>query len=1065
MGTGRAVETSREWAEERIVRTFLERAAAVILESRTLDGARFDTVLALAEEVGLTREQLACELRFLELRGVITSVPWQRLDTPDDGARQRGALPGAPAPPGRARRAAPAAAQAPAQDSFRRWIKQKLVGYPSVVLAADDERGLIGVGAHRYHLPEMLAMQIVREVATERDMRLERDLEGASCHSTVAGTQPPDADEPPRSEVELPDPRQLERRESFRSYLRRALAQVPHGVVTFKTRQRLIEAGELFHGVAPQWIVPTINEVAGEMGSRFISQEQAIEHISDLVGELIALDTLADGESRSRIYTEGTNWGLDPLDIEAILRRHIEQVTWQMAQVQQQRWRLVTLGAVGVVLVAAVGLGLFYARRPPATPAIGTAAPAPPPALTAARDADLSWWDAAVQAAATRAGTADGDLAATIARAQTTDQTARGEAYAELVTRCQQHADSGDVHAAVLALLAQWYARDPSDTAARQIRTRLFAPVALLDATDPPDARTLQAAFWGCRTAARLWKEPALPVQRSAELGTSLAAAVGELLDRGLEPTQLENQCVAALARRCYAALPRLAAEHPSAMHHLYRALVAETAGRVDQGTLDRLDVDLLAATLPTLAPHWEDYRDVLHRVARSRDAAVVLKLLDMLSSTRDPQLRDDLVAALSGRLGAAPDSLTSSELIESVRASVGLTAAETTALRWEQLAGRVDAVLHDRDAAHPNPAALLQQTLDRVYLATLACALVPGDQAMGTFQELEVQGPPRAFHDGPRPLRPAEPFVSSYPVSASLVVEQHIEKLATTRSMEGRLTLVRLIANAADTVADIDPGSGQKLAACLLQPKEDAEHQRLLPHVPRLARWNAVRLGLADQLVEPAADSVHQRDLLRGVLGQDVPLQTHEDYRTARRMLLESVLATLAERAESDDEQLTAIDRGSRTLYELYCIQARLLEVPTDADSQETAPTLSAVLRTLIARQARTLDAGRLTATERQWLETLPHQLIAVDFVAENDLQRTVLLEQLWLQTLSLFIAERVPAQAAAARAIVAETQASVAPEDRALRQLRDLETGLLRLWMLCRPHEEAALPGARDV
>ena len=75
MVPGRSAETSRELADERTVRTFLERAAPIILESRTLEGERFEAVLALAEEIGLTREQLSCELRFLELRGVITSAP------------------------------------------------------------------------------------------------------------------------------------------------------------------------------------------------------------------------------------------------------------------------------------------------------------------------------------------------------------------------------------------------------------------------------------------------------------------------------------------------------------------------------------------------------------------------------------------------------------------------------------------------------------------------------------------------------------------------------------------------------------------------------------------------------------------------------------------------------------------------------------------------------------------------------------------------------------------------------------------------------------------------------
>ena len=114
MVPGRSAETSRELADERAVRTFLERAAPIILETRTLDGERFEAVLALAEEIGLTREQLSCELRFLELRGVISSAPWSRLDVPEDSPEGRTGPP-APAPPARktAERPAETAPQKP----------------------------------------------------------------------------------------------------------------------------------------------------------------------------------------------------------------------------------------------------------------------------------------------------------------------------------------------------------------------------------------------------------------------------------------------------------------------------------------------------------------------------------------------------------------------------------------------------------------------------------------------------------------------------------------------------------------------------------------------------------------------------------------------------------------------------------------------------------------------------------------------------------------------------------------------------------------------------------------
>jgi ribosomal protein S27E len=864
MGTGRSTETNRALAEERVVRTFLERAAPVILESRTLDGERFDAVLALAKDVGLTREQLSCELRFLELRGVITSTPWDRLDVPDDvsrdRARQRIEADGAawgltpeqiaaalsaitahqlPA-------AVPSEASAPADiglpsqpspaESFRRWIKQKLAGYPSVVLAAEDEQGLVGVGAHRYHLAEVLAMHIVRDVATERDMRLERDLDAASCHSTVGGSSHASSDDQKLADVN--DPRQLERREAFRSYLRRTLAQLPNGIVTFKAHRRLVEAGEHFHGVAPQWIKPTINEVAGEMGSRFISQEQAMGHVSGLVDELIAPDTLIDGTSRSRIYAEGTRWGLDPMDVEAILRERIEHVRQQAVSEKQPSRRIITLVGAAVIFVIAVLLWLFIPRPPvahePADADTQEVIERPAPAVTNSHDS--AWWDNELQTAVANVRTAHPDLAAALEQAHSSDE-----------------------------------------------------------------------------------------------------------LDRSLETTQLENECAATLARRYDAALPRTAAEHPI---------------RTDQ---------------------------------------------------------------------------------------------EESSHRWDRLAGQADGVLRRTGDERDNPDILLPQALDHTYLATLACALAQGEEAAATFQELESQDPARlAIHDGPWPARPAEPFVTPYPVSSAGVIQQHIDSLANLREVAGRMTLLRLIANAADTLRDIDPGSGQKLAAYLLQPKPDEEHRQLLSHVAELARWNAVRLGLADQLAEAAGSGSQRQDVLRGILGNDIPLNTAEDRHRARRQLLQTVFVRLSDAAETGDARLRAIDQGSRAMRDLYRVQARLLRVP--AETYASAQYPSAVLEAMISHLAGQLDTLQVTTEQRQLLDTLPHQLVAVDFVAENDLVYTTMLQRIWLQVLGMYVAQRCPGMAIAARGIVAETQASQASQDGMFAQMRDLEAGLLRLWMLYR-------------
>jgi hypothetical protein len=1130
MGTGRSTETSRELAEERVVRTFLERAASLILESRTLDGERFEAVVALAQEVGLTREQLSCELRFLELRGVITSAPWARLDQLEAAARDRGGVAAAallaPAAPELltrfrevvqqrlarsgtltakvrqaieadgaaigltptqiaatlaailAREAPTDAAAAPAEpapsptESYRRWVKQKLAGYPSVVLGADDEQGLIGVGTHRYHLAEILALDVVRDVALQRDMRLERDLDGASCHSTIGGSAPASSEE--SSEPALPafnaaDPRQVERRESFRSYLRRTLAQLPNGVVTFKTHHRLMEAGALFHGVAPQLIKPTIHEVAGEMGSRFISQEQATQHISNLVAELVDVQPFIDAAARARVYAEGTSWGLDPMDIEPILRARIEQNVRYAAAERRQRLRLIALASMIVTLVAAVWLFLFLLRPPAAfqptlhdgggdVAAIETSRPPmESPKMT-------PWWDEELLAAQTKVGAAYPDLVAALRKVPVADEAGRAEAYSQVIAWCMRPTDKPDAHADIQSLLARCYAREPSDVAARQIPQRLLTLAHQLDEDLPRDSSVAEAAFWGCRAAAHLWKNPDIPAQRSAELAALLETVIREPLDHDLTAAQLENQCVAALVRRYYTILPYAAAHDGAQARQLYRVVTAQTAGRVDQTTLDRLDADFLVAALPAIGSRWTDYRDVLEHSVLSTDVVVVQKLLDIWTHTQDASLRRELAAQFSQRLGKPADAMKEADLIEVVRRAVQLSTHESNAQRWERLAGEADRALSAPEDANAPPETRLQHVVDCTYFATLACALGGGEDAAATVEELTSQGPMyHALSDRPPSTAPAQPLVATYPLSAAMVIQQHTNSLLDADDAEDRIALLRLIANATDSLEDIDPASGQKLAGYLWQPKGKDEHRQLLPYVARLARWNSVRLGLADRLSEATEDEAQARDVIRSACGADVSLATAEDRQRVARDALSAVLASLSDSADAGDAQARTIEQGSRAMRELYAVQARLLEVP--AEKYASAPSASAVLQTTILCVAGRLDTAQMSAAEQQWLAALPSHITAAEYAAGNDLQYLAMLERMWLKVLGLHVAQRAPAQAAAARDLVASTLARQASHHDVLAQLRDLEAGLLRLWMLCHPEGDAALPGTRDV
>ena len=232
-------------------------------------------------------------------------------------------------------------------------------------------------------------------------------------------------------------------------------------------------------------------------------------------------------------------------------------------------------------------------------------------------------------------------------------------------------------------------------------------------------------------------------------------------------------------------------------------------------------------------------------------------------------------------------------------------------------------------------------------------------------------------------------------------------------RQVSERIVLLRMIANSADTVPDIDPLSGQKLAEYLLQFKsDDEEHRQLLSHVPRLARWNALRLGLADQLADESSRDAQRQDVLRAVLGEEVDLSSEDDRQRVRRQLLQMVSATLTDVVGTDDKRWKVFDQGNQAMLAFYTVQAKLLRVP--AETYAAAQSPSAILLAMITYRAGQLDKSKLGADEQRLLGTLPSELLTADFLAVNDLQYTVMLQRIWLQTLSAYLTQQLPEKTA---------------------------------------------------
>jgi hypothetical protein len=1251
MATEHSADDNREGADERAVRSFLENAAPIILESRTLDDSRFEAVQALALEFGLSDEQLACELQLLQQRGVISDAPWERLETSvdtsvrrlDSKTKRRPIPPSRasrppspdkpPAPPGTRSPASPsspvkkapppktspteeqelpslpaerhddatptptsagpppppaptpsprtrfrelvaqrlrqkkpltrksqkrlqsegaamgltpedvatilgslikrdspgappvAARQktAPARsrptdvspsDRFRQWVTQKLAGYPSRVLALDDEQGLIGVGVHRHHLAKVLATHIVRDIATDREMRLERDLDDASCHATVAATsQSAENDDKLREFFEqvapiltqhrginaksrvmmnavaeklglsrdeldqaiaalqrVPegpnenDPRQMERRDSFRSYLRRAIAQLPNGIVTFKTERRLFEAGEHFHGVVREWIKPTINEVAAEMGARFISQDQAIEHVSELVDDFLSQKPVIDNATRTRIYSEGTRWDLDPIDIEAILRDRTQRVKRQIAVDRQtKQWVLtIAISAAAVALVAFAWMllsesdtaGQAGADRSLVAPTkIGLVSPSSP---------QKSWWSDALRIAAVKVRMARPQLKRMLDQINDGTPDERSLAYRQLIETYADDLGGLELQREMNRVLTESYALDPADSAVRKIPEALLRTALTLDTDLPATAQEVRATFWGCRTATRMLKHADLSPQRATELTSLLEAATHEVPDRFLDAEPLERQCCGAMAERFFRALIRSTEEAPDQVGDLYSTVAAEAETSLDADTLARLNADFLEKILPLVEDRWENYARAIRGAAMANEPTAVVKMLKLYQASSESTLKNFLTAQFFERLGAAPRSLTESEMIEALRESLGVAAEERYARRWTFLEHEAEKLLNRKRVSGTHPDVLLQEVIDLTHLSTLACALTRGEPGFATFDELRERGTVNLdIGRGPWSTDSRETFEAPYPASSNTLIQRYTNELAKSRNLQQQLQLLQMIARQAGRVSDINPHSGTQLAEYIVKFKRDeVAHREVVKQAKTLSNWNAVRLGLVDELEQLTGPTTQLQEFLSAALGDEVDLESQEGRARIQRRFLQQVIAELSDSPASDNQSLQTFDTGSKAILDLYITQAKLLDLPLEDYSAASQP--SAVLVALVEHLSGQLEATKLTATEQALLTQMPYRLEAVDFVATNDIQYTALLEETWLQLLAMHISQRDPHQTVAAHEIASAAQ-PISPEDETVfDQLRELQSDILRVWLLLRPAKEDSALGA---
>ena len=425
--------------------------------------------------------------------------------------------------------------------------------------------------------------------------------------------------------------------------------------------------------------------------------------------------------------------------------------------------------------------------------------------------------------------------------------------------------------------------------------------------------------------------------------------------------------------------------------------------------------------------------------------------MLEIFETSEDAALQSFLAGPLIVRTGLSATRRTVDELAAAVREELGVSGAVRpvdTAERYSQWRDASQALLAQRPPAAAESTKLLQHVVDVTRMATLGAALARGELGSAEFETLWNSEPVKlAGNRRTTSTSPRAPRLSSTELRN---LDRTIDYLRGYTRLDPnlRLSYLRAISGYAGRVTDVSPQQGQHIAMYLAGAKSVDEHERVMPAVDGILRWRMVRLGLADQMISSRLRTEHLGELAGKALHRDVDIDEDGWRADMRDELLTSVARELAAEASLAGAGTGNADRAAKAMTDYYRTQAKLDGVGPEAYQAAGSP--ADVLQLLIQQSAsRTSAAGTDSAT-RQRVERLPHELAAIEYIADSDVAKTVSLQRILLD-----LSERETSRASRGKSAdlqdIKNTLGRQSEEaTHILEQLALGERALLRYWLV---------------
>lgn len=841
-------------------------------------------------------------------------------------------------------------------------------------------------------------------------------------------------------------------RTRFRSFLKRQLEELKAGILSARHEQTLMHFAVSQLGMAEDAAREDLLAVAAEVGLRRVPLEEALRYVEGLVAQKIGDEAMVDSSDVKRLYTLARDWGLEPSDVDDLVRYRLED---NVARQRREQWwnKGVIAGGVGAIaLVVLIILAIIWrnsTRRGPdqaviGKTGVGTTDPGSEPRTTK----PPAWWDA------------DLTIAISLAR---NEREGFGPVYDALIADDPQRRSQGyelllDRAASAPFDIRNWklhepvligcYALEPDDGAADKLRQLWLAvPQRAID-TIPATTEEYQAAIRPVTSAVKAIKDNRVPEARRQALSDDLGRMLHVPLNPSVPEAEFLKESLGSLALVLLERLAEGIEKRPDLLGRHYSVLTALARDRASPEDLSNLDAVVASAAIKHANENWRSWEAILHRGIESRDALAVLRIVDAYESCPSGDLKKELEKRLFARLGISAAGLPSSRYADAMRKALGASLPVDTsdAGRWTRLAPRAADALAEARRSN-DPAVSLKSTVNLAWHVNLAMALALPRPNPGQFDRWLADGPSwERMPDEEGPPATAAPTLGGgerLSRDQQETFDRYLHELGDWQKLDEprRASYLRAIGQTANKVSDLTAVQARHLASYLLGQKREQEQTFVLDNVNPL-RWRQLKIALADGIERSQLPPDQLRRLVIAFSGQEV-VDIDKNRDVARRLLLKSVVdeLSMAPSGTAASEASSDVDRWAGELAAVYRQRAQLLGAsPAELDSLTSA---SSLLRPTVTRLPGASAAG----------DTAPRLADAADALGSSDAQRCVVLQRSSIERLLTEFQRRQPERRPEARQLLERFQKETVASKQVLAQLQAGEATLLELWMLARP------------